>query len=467
MMVQQTTDNQPHGALLTKGGTQNKSLAQVNGTIVVPKSGSFWRRLLAFSGPGALIAVGYMDPGNWVTSVQGGASYHYLLMSVVMLSAAIGMLLQYLAGKLGIVTQEDLAQATAKRTKKATRYFLWLITELALIATDIAEVVGGAIALNLLFGWPLLLTVVMTAFDVILLLGLMKFGFRKIEAIVMTLILTILFVCLYLVFLAKPDLAGVFGGLLPQKEVVSTRAIHGLSSPLFLTAGIIGATVTPHNLYLHSSIVQTRQVDQEKPAEIKEAIKWMAWDSNVQLTIALIVNALLLIVGAALFYGHANQLASFKGMYLALENQQMAGAIASPVLSTLFAVALLASGQNSTITGTLAGEIIMEGFLHFQIPMWLRRVITRGVALIPVIVIAVLYGGNERDLDALITGTQVFLSVVLPFSMAPLLYFTSSKEIMGQFVNKRSVTIVGWICFMVLTVLNIWLVFEQVGHFFA
>nr|WP_083989200.1 Nramp family divalent metal transporter [Fructobacillus ficulneus] len=452
-------DNQPHGTLLTKGGT--KSLAEVNGSIAVPKTNSFWRRLLAFFGPGALIAVGYMDPGNWVTSVQGGASYHYLLMSVVLISAVIGMLLQYLAGKLGIVTQQDLAQATAQRTNRVTRYFLWFITELALIATDIAEVVGGAIALNLLFGWPLILTVMMTAFDVILLLGLMKFGFRKIEALVMTLILTILFVCLYLVILSKPDLAGVFAGSIPQPEILSPQAYHGLASPLFLTAGIIGATVTPHNLYLHSSIVQTRQVDHSNRAEVRSAIKCMAWDSNLQLSLAFVVNALLLIVGAALFYGHADELASFKAMYLALQNNNLAGAIASPFLSTIFAVALLASGQNSTITGTLAGEIIMEGFLHFKMPMWVRRILTRGLALVPVILITMAYGGQEHQLDQLITGTQVFLSVVLPFSMAPLIYFTSSKKIMGPFVNRKGITIVAWICFVILSILNLWLVWQQ------
>lgn len=463
-MMVKTADNQPHGALLTQGGT--KSLEQVNGTIAVPTTGSFWRRLFAFSGPGALIAVGYMDPGNWVTSVQGGASYHYLLLSVVLISALIGMLLQFMAGKLGLVTQEDLAQATAKRTNRPIRYFLWFITELALIATDIAEVVGGAIALSLLFGWPLILTVTMTAFDVILLLGLMKFGFRKIEALVMTLILTILFVCIYLVILSKPSLAGVAQGLVPQQQAVATTAGHGLVSPLMLTAGIIGATVTPHNLYLHSSIVQTRQIDCSDKEAVGDAIKWMAWDSNLQLFLAFIVNALLLIVGAALFYGHANELASFKEMYLALQNRQIAGAIASPILSTLFAFALLASGQNSTITGTLAGEIIMEGFLHFKIPMWVRRLVTRGIALVPVILITIFYAGNEHQLDALITGTQVFLSVVLPFSMAPLIYFTSSKKVMGSFVNHHWLTILAWLCFAVLSAINLWLVGQQMTLWF-
>ncbi|GAP03058.1 Mn2+/Fe2+ transporter [Fructobacillus pseudoficulneus] len=447
-----------HHSLIEHSG--DKSLEEVNGSIEVPKGVSFWRRLFAFSGPGALVAVGYMDPGNWVTSVQGGAAYHYLLLSVILISSLIAMLLQYMAGKLGIVKQEDLAQATANRTNKFGRYTLWILTELALIATDIAEVVGGAIALNLLFGWPLLITVFLTAFDVILLLGLMKFGFRKIEAIVMTLIITILLVFLYLTILSKPDWAAMFGGYVPKMGALSTSDPQHLGqSPLVLTAGIIGATVMPHNLYLHSSIAQTRKVDRENHEEVREAVKLMTWDSNIQLTLAFVVNTLLLVVGAALFFGHAQELDSFKAMYNALSDSKIAGAIASPILSTLFAVALLASGQNSTITGTLTGEIIMEGFLHFKIPMWLRRVITRGIAIIPVLVITIIYGGNEHQLDNLITSTQVFLSVALPFSMAPLIYFTSSKKIMGEFANSKWITWTGWICFIGLTLINLYLIF--------
>ncbi|USS91599.1 Nramp family divalent metal transporter [Fructobacillus americanaquae] len=441
--------------------TGDKSLQEVNGTIEVPKGAPFWRRLLAFSGPGALVAVGYMDPGNWVTSVAGGASYHYLLLSIVLISSLIAMLLQYMAGKLGIVKQEDLAQATGNRTNKFGRYSLWVMTELALIATDIAEVVGGAIALNLLFGWPLLITVFLTALDVILLLLLMKFGFRKIEAIVMTLIMTILVVFIYLTILSKPDWASLFYGYVPQPKVISPESLKGLQSPLILTAGIIGATVMPHNLYLHSSISQTRKVDHENPEEVHDAVRLMTWDSNIQLTLAFVVNTLLLVVGAALFFGHAQELDSFKSMYNALGDTKIAGAIASPILSTLFALALLASGQNSTITGTLTGEIIMEGFLHLRVPMWLRRVITRGIALVPVLAITIIYGGNEAQLDNLITATQVFLSIALPFSMAPLIYFTSSKKIMGEYANRKWITWTGWICFAVLTAINVWLVLDQ------
>uniref|UniRef100_UPI0025D44DA7 Nramp family divalent metal transporter n=1 Tax=uncultured Leuconostoc sp. TaxID=173262 RepID=UPI0025D44DA7 len=356
----------------------------------------------------------------------------------------------------------DLAQATRDRTNKVGGFFLWIMTELALIATDIAEVIGGAIALHLLFGWSMIASVLTTAFDVILLLLLMKFGFRKIEAIVMTLIITILVIFTYLVILSKPELLPMFGGYLPQLQTLSSHASIGASSSqLTLTLGIIGATVMPHNLYLHSSISQTRKVDRKDKSAIKEAVRFMTWDSNIQLTLAFIINSLLLILGAALFFGHADSVGAFGDMYRALGNSQIAGAVASPILSTLFAVALLASGQNSTITGTLTGEIVMEGFLHLRIPMWLRRVITRGLAIAPVIVITIMYGGAETKLDELMVSSQVFLAIALPFSMAPLVYFTSSKKIMGDFANPKWVMILGWLSFAILTVLNVLSIYQQ------
>lgn len=438
------------------------SLSDVNGSIEAPKDGSFWRKLLAFSGPGALVAVGYMDPGNWVTSVGGGAQYHYVLLSIVLISSLIAMMLQYMAGKLGIVKQEDLAQATRDRTNKAGGFILWIMTELALIATDIAEVIGGAIALHLLFGWSMIASVLTTAFDVLLLLLLMKFGFRKIEAIVMTLIITILVIFAYLVILSNPTISALFSGYLPQLQTISPNSPKGIDSPLLMSLGIIGATVMPHNLYLHSSISQTRKVDHTNKSAIKEAVRFMTWDSNIQLTLAFVINSLLLILGAALFFGSADKVGTFGDMYNALGNSTIAGAIASPVLSTLFAVALLASGQNSTITGTLTGEIVMEGFLHLRVPMWLRRVITRGLALIPVVVATFYYGGSESELMKLMIDSQVFLSIALPFTMAPLIYFTSSKKIMGEeFVNPKWMSILGWLAFIVLTCLNIQIVFNQ------
>lgn len=438
---------------------EEKSLGDVNGSIEVPKTGSFWRKLIAFSGPGALVAVGYMDPGNWVTSVSGGAQYHYSLLSIVLLSSLVAMMLQYMAGKLGMVKQQDLAQATRKHTNKFGGIILWVITELALMATDIAEVIGGAIALHLLFGWSMIASVLTTALDVILLLGLMKFGFRKIEAIVMTLILTILVIFGYLVILSNPNLVDIFGGYLPALQTMDTHIPQGASSSqLTMALGIIGATVMPHNLYLHSSIVQTRNIDHENKSELRESVKLMAWDSTIQLSLAFVINSLLLVLGAALFFGHADSVGTFGNMYRALSDSTIAGAVASPILSTLFAVALLASGQNSTITGTLTGEVIMSGFLHLKMPMWAQRVLTRGFALAPVVTFTLLYGGSEAKLDELLIFSQVFLSVALPFSMAPLIYFTSSKKIMGEFANAKWMTGIGWVVFTVLTYLNIKLI---------
>nr|WP_057755701.1 Nramp family divalent metal transporter [Weissella kandleri] len=450
---------------LYEPATSDLSLGEVNSSIETDGAQSFWRKLALFSGPGALVAVGYMDPGNWVTSVGGGAQYHYILLSVVLLSSIIAMILQYMAGKLGIVKQEDLAQATRKHTSQRMGIVLWIITELALMATDIAEVIGGAIALHLLFGWSMILSVFTTAFDVVLLLLLMKFGFRKIEAIVMTLIVTILLIFGYLVVISKPDWAATLTGYVPSLAAFDNTpsTLPGGESRMMMTLGIIGATVMPHNLYLHSSVAQTRKINRDDPKALKEAVRFMTWDSNLQLSVAFVINSMLLILGAALFFGHADQVGGFGDMYNALKNNQIAGAVASPVLSTLFAVALLASGQNSTITGTLTGEVVMQGFLHLKVPLWLRRVVTRGLALLPVLAFTIIYGGNERKLDQLLVYSQVFLSLALPFAMAPLIYFTSSKKIMGaEFANPRWMVIVAWIVFVILTVLNMKLILGMV-----
>ncbi|EOT42005.1 Nramp family divalent metal transporter [Enterococcus columbae] len=440
--------------------THTASLEEINGTVAIPKTKSFWRNLLAFSGPGALVAVGYMDPGNWITSIGGGAKYGYLLLSVVFLSSLIAMLLQYMAAKLGIVTQMDLAQATRKFTNKPMGICLWIITELAVMATDIAEVIGSAIALNLLFGIPLVYGVVLTVFDVFLLLLLMKLGFRKIEAIVMTLILVILGVFLYEVFQADPVIRDVFGGFIPQKQILH----HG---QLTMALGIVGATVMPHNLYLGSSISQTRKYSRKDQEEIAQAVRFATWDSNLQLSMAFLVNCLLLILGSALFFGHQGDLGTFTALYDALQDPNIAGKVASPVLSVLFAVALLASGQNSTITGTLAGQIVMEGFLHIKLPSWVRRLLTRLLSVTPVIICALLFGDNETTLDQLLIYSQVFLSIALPISMIPLVYFTSSEKIMGKrFKNKPIITWLGWISTIVLTILNIQLIISTMQEIF-
>ncbi|MCO4486025.1 metal ion (Mn2+, iron) transporter Nramp family [Streptococcus infantarius subsp. infantarius] len=439
--------------------TSQKSLSEVNQSIAVPKNDSFWQTLRAFIGPGALVAVGYMDPGNWITSVVGGATYKYLLLFVILVSSLIAMQLQQMAGKLGIVTKFDLAQATAAHSPKKLRYLLFIVIELALMATDLAEVIGSGIALHLLFGWSLLFSIFITILDVFILLSLMKLGFRKIEAIVSTLIATILIIFLYLVILSKPSLSGILHGYLPNASILDLKQ-SGVNSKLTLALGIIGATVMPHNLYLHSSISQTRKVNYESQDSIKRAVRFMTWDSNIQLTLAFVVNSLLLILGASLFYGHASEINAFSQMYAALQNSEIAGSVASAALSTLFAIALLASGQNSTITGTLTGQIVMEGFLKLRLPQWLIRLVTRLVALTPVLIIALLYGSQESVLDQLIVYSQVFLSLALPFSIFPLVYFTSNRKIMGDFVNSKWNSILGYLVAIILTVLNLKLIID-------
>lgn len=429
------------------------SLEEINNTVVMPSKGGFWRKLAAYSGPGVLVAVGYLDPGNWITSIAGGAQYAYALLSVILISSIVAMLLQSMSAKLGIVTGMDLAQATRKATSKPVGFILWIITELAIMATDIAEVIGGAIALHLLFGMPLIVGVLITALDVMLLLLLSKVGFRKIEAIVATLIATIFIVFLYEVILASPEWGPMLKGFIPDPQIALQPGM------LLLALGIVGATVMPHNLYLHSSIIQARQYKRTAAGK-REAIKFSTIDSNIQLTIAMVVNCLLLILGAAMFYGVESDLGRFVELYNALSDNKIVGAVASPILSTLFAVALLASGQNSTITGTLSGQIVMEGFIKMKIPMWLRRVVTRLLAIIPVIIMVVVYNGQDAKVEELLIYTQVFLSVALPFAIIPLTIFTSSKKMMGEFANPKWVKYVAWFIAIVLTILNVYLIYS-------
>lgn len=428
------------------------SLQEINNTVEIPKEGSFLKKVLAYSGPGALVAVGYMDPGNWITSIAGGAQYAYSLLFVILISNLIAMLLQSMAVRLGIVTGMDLAQATRKHTGNKMGFVLWVITELAIMATDIAEIIGSAVALNLLFKIPILLGVFITIFDVFLLLLLAHFGFRKIESIVLALIFTILGIFLYEVILANPHMGALMNGFIPSKEVVSNKG------ELFIALGIVGATVMPHNLYLHSSIVQARRYDRNDDASKKEAIRFSTIDSNIQLSIAFVINCLLLVLGAALFYGHGESLGRFTDLFDALQDSTIVGAIASPVLSILFAIALLASGQNSTITGTLSGQIVMEGFIHLKIPMWLRRMLTRVIAVLPVIIALLIFGDSEQAIESLLIYTQVFLSVALPISIIPLTLYTSDKKLMGEFVIKSWMKILSWICSVLLIILNFWLI---------
>lgn len=393
---------------------------------------------------GSLVAVGYVDPGNWATSIAGGARFGYTLLFVILIANLAAMLLQSLAAKLGIVTGRDLAQATREATSAKTAIILWLLTELAIIATDLAEVIGSAIALNLLFKIPLLIGIVITTLDVILLLLLQKKGFRIIESIVIVLMITILGVFAFEVVVSHPNVSALFGGYLPKAEIVTNPDM------LFISLGILGATVMPHNLYLHSSIVQTRQYKRTTEGK-REALKFSVLDSTFSLTIAFFINSAILILGTAAFYGTGLNVSEIEAAY-----ELLSPTLGIGIASTLFAVALLASGQNSTITGTLTGQIVMEGFIHLRISPWLRRLITRFIAVIPAFIVTWIAG--EKGTGDLLLWSQVILSLQLPFAIVPLVLFTSNKEKMGEFVNSKWVTILAWIVTVIIIVLNIFLV---------
>lgn len=420
------------------------SLEEINNTVRIPNKDGFWRKLLAFAGPGSLVAVGYVDPGNWATSIAGGARFGYTLLIVILLSNVIAMLLQSLASKLGIVTGRDLAQATRDATGKKTAIFLWILAELAIIATDLAEVIGSAIALHLLFGIPLLLGIAITTLDVLLLLYLQKKSFRIIESIVIVLMVTIFVVFAFEVIISKPEIAALFGGFIPKAEIATNPQM------LFIALGILGATVMPHNLYLHSSIVLTRQFKRTKEGK-KEAIKFSLIDSTFSLSIAFLINSAILILGAAAFYGTNLNVSEIEAAYKLLSPTLGVG-----IASTLFAVALLASGQNATITGTISGQIVMEGFINLRISPWLRRLITRLLAVIPAFLVTWLAG--SKGTGELLLWSQVVLSLALPFAVIPLVIFTSDKNKMGEFANKWPVKIVAWACTAIIVLLNIFLI---------
>ncbi|MBU8880413.1 Nramp family divalent metal transporter [Bacillus sp. FJAT-29790] len=422
----------------------NISLEEVNNTVRIPNKGGFWRKFMAFAGPGSLVAVGYVDPGNWATSIAGGARFGYTLLIVILLANLVAMLLQALSAKLGIVTGRDLAQATRDATGKKTAFILWVLTELAIIATDLAEVIGSAIALNLLFGIPLLLGIAITTLDVLLLLYLQKKGFRIIEAIIIVLMVTIFSVFAFEVIISKPEISALFGGFVPKVEIVTNPEM------LFISLGILGATVMPHNLYLHSSIVQTRQYKRTIEGK-REALKFSLIDSTFSLTIAFFINAGILILGAAAFYGTNLDVSEIEAAYELLSPTLGVG-----IASTLFAVALLASGQNSTITGTISGQIVMEGFLQLRISPWLRRLITRLIAVVPAFIVTWIAG--SKGTGELLLWSQVILSLQLPFAVIPLVLFTSDRKKMGEFANKLPVKILAWLCTILIVILNIFLI---------
>ena len=426
------------------------SLPEVFRTVAVPKGAPFWRKLGAFTGPGYLVAVGYMDPGNWATDLAGGSAFGYTLLSVILLSNLMAILLQSLAAKLGVVTGRDLAQACHEAYSKPVGLVLWVLCELAIVACDLAEVIGTAIALQLLFGLPLVWGVCLTGLDVFLILFLQQRGFRRLEAFIIALLVIIAGCFIYELALSQPVIGDVMRGFVPSTEIVTNPAM------LYIAIGILGATVMPHNLYLHSSIVQTRSFDRT-PAGRREAVRFATIDSTIALMLALFINAAILILAASAFH--------FTGRTDVAEIQQ-AHELLAPVLgaaaaSTLFAVALLASGQNSTVTATLAGQIVMEGFLAIRLAPWLRRIVTRGLAIVPAVIVAALYG--ESGTAKLLVFSQVVLSMQLPFAVIPLVQFTSDRTRMGEFVNPRWLKFAAWVVAALIVGLNLKLLATTVG----
>ncbi|MDR0269864.1 Nramp family divalent metal transporter [Paenibacillus sp.] len=426
---------------------KRSSLAGLNHSMKVPQKGSTFRKFLAFVGPGYLVAVGYMDPGNWATDIAGGAQFGYSLLSMILVSNLMAVLLQSLSSKLGIVTGHDLAQACRNQYSKPVTIGLWILCELAIAACDLAEVIGSAIALQLLFGIPLIYGVLITALDVLLILLLQHKGFRAIEVLVIALVATIGACFAVDLWLAKPDAGSVFAGFIPTADLVTNH------QKLYIAIAILGATVMPHNLYLHSSIVQTRQYENSEKGK-REAIRFSAWDSTIALTLALFINAAILIVSAATFHqAGMTEVADISDAYYLLSPL-----VGTTLASILFAVALLASGQNSTLTGTLAGQIVMEGFLDIKLPPWLRRLVTRLIAIIPAIIVTMIAG--EKGTEELLILSQVILSLQLPFAVIPLVQFTGNKKIMGIFVNPSWIKILAWGVTAIIVVLNLFLIYQ-------
>ena len=442
-------DAPPAWRLAGPDAARRPSLPEVHASIPVPQGGIWLRRFLAFVGPGYMVAVGYMDPGNWATDIAGGARFGYTLLSIILLSNLMAILLQALAARLGIVTGRDLAQACRDSYPRPVSFALWLACEAAIIACDLAEVIGTAIALQLLFSIPLIAGALITALDAFLLLLLMNKGFRFLEAFIIALLIVIAVCFGVQVVAAAPLAAAMLDGFVPTREIVANPAM------LYVAIGIIGATVMPHNLYLHSSIVQTRAFERTYPGRC-EAIRWATADSTIALMLALFVNAAILVVAATAFHssGHT-EVAEIGDAYRLLSPLLGLG-----IASILFAVALLASGLNSTVTATLAGQIVMEGFLQLRIPSWARRLITRGLAIIPVVVVTALYG--ESGTAELLVFSQVILSMQLPFAVIPLVLFVSNRRKMGRFVIPRSVATLSWIVAGIIVALNAKLLFDAV-----
>jgi manganese transport protein len=407
------------------------SLPEIHRSVAVPTGSSFWKKMAAFSGPGFVIAVGYMDPGNWATDLAGGARFGYTLLSVILLSSVMAILLQHLSLKLGIATGRDLAQACRDHYSTPVVWILWVLCELAIAACDLAEIVGMAIGLKLLFGIPLLVGCIITGLDVLIVLYLQNKGFRYLEALIVALIFAIVLCFFIEIYISRPSFIGVLAGMTPSPQILTNPDM------LYVSIGILGATVMPHNLYLHSSIVQTRRIAPE-PAAKREAIRFATIDSTVALLGATVANAAILIVAAAVFHFSGHQdVADIQTAY-----QLLAPLLGVGFASTFFAVGLIAAGQNSTLTGTLAGQVVMEGFLNLRMRPWLRRLLTRAIAIVPAVIVIGFYG--EEKTNDLLIASQVALSAQLGFAVWPLMRFTSSRAKMGEFVNPLWLKLAGW-----------------------
>ncbi len=430
-------------------GRRAPSLSEVFGSIPTRPHGPLWRKLLAFLGPGYLVAVGYMDPGNWATSLAGGSKFGYALLTIALLSNLIAILLQSLCARLGIGAGRDLAQACRDAFPRPVSWSLWLAAEIAICATDLAEVIGTAIGLNLLFGIPLEIGVILTALDVFLILWLQNLGFRWIEAFIVTL-LGIIAICFAIqIALADPEWGAVIRGFAPTTEIVTNPEM------LYLSLGILGATVMPHNLYLHSGVVQTRRFGDTVP-EKREAIGLATIDSTIALMFALLINASILILAAATF----NKAGKTDVAELDQAYSFLAPLLGSAVAPTLFGIALLCCGMNSTVTATLSGQIVMEGFLDIRLPAWARRLVTRAIAIVPAAAVTIWYG--ESGTAKLLILSQVVLSLQLPFAIVPLVMFTADRRKMGALVAPFWVTMLAALAALLIIALNVKLIVDQI-----
>jgi manganese transport protein len=424
--------------------------SEVQGSVAVTQSAPFWKKILQFAGPGLLVSIGYMDPGNWATDIEAGSRYGYSLLFVVVLSSLAAMVLQCLSMRLGIATGRNLAELSRTRYSPGVARIQWLLAELSIIACDLAEVLGGALAFHLLFKCSLTVGVILTAFDTLIVLGLKGKNFRDLEAIMLGLVATIGVGYVIELALVHPHWPSVAAGLVPSWQAISER------EPLYLAIGILGATVMPHNLYLHSSIVQTRAIKRDREG-IADAISLSRIDTIVALILALLINAAILILAAAAFHstGHT-QVTEIEDAY-----RLLAPIVGTGFAAVLFAITLLASGQSSTFTGTVAGQVIMEGFLQLKIPCYQRRFITRALALIPALIGVQMLGNGA--VGQLLVASQVVLSLQLPFALYPLIRMTDDRALMGEFANRLPTRILAWSLFVVISAANIWLVVQTFG----